>query len=521
MTSPLSPAPKGAVTTDSTKIELRSIRFEGNTLISGSTLQESVQSYFGRTITLAELQEAMGQIRSVYSRTGYLADAVIPPQQIVDGVVVIQVIEARLGKVVVEQEAGARLSAERATKLVTTTQPEGQLVRLSRFERGIRLLQSTPGAQTSVLVRPGMVPSTVDAVVFMKRAPLLTGMVGYDSYGSRSAGEHRLNAEANLESPLCIGDRLSVRYVHSDGLDYGRLVYLMPLGSSGLRAGVSGSWMAYGLGRELVSLDAKGDALTLGGFLTMPIITGRQASLWGFGSYDYKQYRDEQLAIRTDDKRLQSWSIGLSGGWGDHLLGEAWNSAGATVGLGQVDLSHNPDEGKSDEQTAGTAGNYSKLSLNFSRDQSLPLKDLRLYLSTTGQFSSGNLDSSEQFYLGGPYGVRAYPVSEGSGDFGLLCTVELRWRPIPKVQLAGFYDWGRIRQHADPWPDWQSTPEEPNNYGLDGFGACVTLQPLDGLSLKGTIAMRNGPNPLADAEGYDHDGTKRDPRYWIEATWQF
>ena len=40
----------------------------------------------------------------------------------------------------------------------------------------------------------------------------------------------------------------------------------------------------------------------------------------------------------------------------------------------------------------------------------------RLSLQETGT----NLDSSEDFLLGGPYGVRAYPLGEAPGDRGYL-----------------------------------------------------------------------------------------------------
>jgi hemolysin activation/secretion protein len=49
-----------------------------------------------------------------------------------------------------------------------------------------------------------------------------------------------------------------------------------------------------------------------------------------------------------------------------------------------------------------------------------------LYASFSGQRASKNLDSSEEFFLGGPNGVRAYPQGEGAGDEGWLSRLELR-----------------------------------------------------------------------------------------------
>ncbi|MFV3075305.1 hypothetical protein [Niveispirillum fermenti] len=93
-----------------------------------------------------------------------------------------------------------------------------------------------------------------------------------------------------------------------------------------------------------------------------------------------------------------------------------------------------------------------------------------------GQWSSTNLDSSEQFPLGGPAGVPADPVSEGSGDSRLPANLELH-RPVTE---------GMAR-------------------GLDLFGVIDA-----GYVLDGGLALRLNP-----------DGSTSDPRVWFTATAPF
>lgn len=73
-----------------------------------------------------------------------------------------------------------------------------------------------------------------------------------------------------------------------------------------------------------------------------------------------------------------------------------------------------------------TAGTYNKIRANILRRQDLNDRTY-LLLSARGQYAFDNLDSSEHFSLGGPYGVRAYPTSEASFKFGLL----FRPHPVP------------------------------------------------------------------------------------------
>ena len=82
-------------------------------------------------------------------------------------------------------------------------------------------------------------------------------------------------------------------------------------------------------------------------------------------------------------------------------------------------------------------------------------------VKVSGQKASRNLDSSEEFYLGGPNGVRAYAQGEGTGDEGALGTAEVRWHtPLRGLTLSTFYDAGAVRVSK----------------GLDGGADRVTLR---------------------------------------------
>ena len=61
-----------------------------------------------------------------------------------------------------------------------------------------------------------------------------------------------------------------------------------------------------------------------------------------------------------------------------------------------------------DRYTIGTAGSFDKIMLNAVRLQHLGDR-LQLFAQLNAQWSGGNLDSAEQFDMGGPYGVRAFP----------------------------------------------------------------------------------------------------------------
>ncbi|NTW52796.1 MAG: ShlB/FhaC/HecB family hemolysin secretion/activation protein [Chlorobiaceae bacterium] len=503
------------------KVTVRRFVIKGASLFSEGVLGQELSGYVGREATLADLNNAAKRITSYYARQGYLAEALVPAQDIVDGVVVIQVIEARLGSVRVAASEDVRFSRQRASDMVTGAQPSGEYIRIRDLERGLYLLQDTYGIRSSAVIRPGSGFGNVDAMITLASAPLVTGSVEFDNYGSVSTGELRANATVNINSPLNIGDRLSLKALYSDGINYGRALYTIPLGTHGLKAGVSVSYLDYRLGGDFASLDATGSALTAGGFVSMPLILSRRSNLYGIIGYDYRLFRDDIASDLVSEKSIHSGSIGLAGGWFDDMLGGGYTTAGATVSLGSLDLSRVSDVEALDRISANTSGSYQKINMSLSRIQQLSGSSTRFIVSIAGQLASKNLDVSEKFMLGGPNGVRAYSTNEGAGDEGFVVTAELRQSVTSALQLLAFYDYGMIRQYVDTWPGWTTDPGKSNIYSLDGIGIGILLSPMKGLSIKSSVATRLKTNPAANADGKDHDGTKREPRFWVEASYAF
>jgi hemolysin activation/secretion protein len=144
------------------------------------------------------------------------------------------------------------------------------------------------------------------------------------------------------------------------------------------------------------------------------------------------------------------------------------------------------------------------------------------YVAASGQFASKNLDSSEKFFLGGPYGVRAYPSNEGSGSEGKMLNVELRYQVAEQITVAAFYDWGQITQNKRNLTGDEGNPLSAlNSFNLSGYGLQISLRS----SIPGTMnliwARRLGANPNPTASGADQDGSYNPNRFWLTASIPF
>jgi hemolysin activation/secretion protein len=123
---------------------VRRIDIAGNTVLSTESLHALVASGEGRNLTLNDLDDLADRITQAYRAKGYPLDSAYVPQQTVqDGVVRIAVIEARYGKVTLQNN-----SAVANYPLNATLSPlqSGQPVTDYTLERSLLLLTDIPGA---------------------------------------------------------------------------------------------------------------------------------------------------------------------------------------------------------------------------------------------------------------------------------------------------------------------------------------------------------------------------------------
>jgi len=509
--SPIITPEEMKVAPDGQKITITSFKYVGNTLLSSQQLDAIVASYLNRPVSFAELQQAMTDITNAYRLEGWLIRSYLPRQDITEGIVTIQIVEAVFGKTRLEGSDLTRLNSQQLINLATESQASGESLNTNALDRALLLMDDLPGVTVIGRLGKGSGENETDLVLKMADEKLLVTDFGIDNAGSRSTGYERVTADFYLNSPLGLGDQATANLIHSQGNDYGRLAYSMPLGNDGWRMGVSGSYLSYDLiNSDFDGLDAKGSSSTLGVNANYPIIRSRLKNLFLGVNLDHNQFDNEANQATTTKYDINSLSLSLNGNLYDKLGGGGANAAGLRMSRGDVDL----DEINLAEDPL-LDGNFTKFTYYLSRQQVIT-DSTSLYLSLSGQESNTNLDSSEKFYLGGAYGVRAYPTSEGAGDEGQLVNIELRHRLPYNLNLTGFYDWGHVTVNHD-----NAQNDSPNSVDLKGAGLSLAWQGNSDQSLKLTWAHRLGNNPNPILNGDDQDGSHHTNRFWLQASMQF
>jgi hemolysin activation/secretion protein len=490
--------------------------FAGNKLLTSAQLAPAVAKFIDRPISFGDLQNAAIAVATAYRNAGWIVRAYLPQQEITGDTVTIQIVEAKLGAVRIEGNT-KRISSEQVKSIIEDAQAPGTPMNAKALDRALLLVSDLPGVIVTGKLAEGEQQAQTDIVAAIADGPLFSGDVTADNSGERPTGAGRLLADLNLNSPFGIGDRAAAVLLGSQGSNYERADYSLPVGSDGWRVGLNASHLDYKvITAEFAALDAHGTSTTAGLEASYPLLRSRLANLYVGFNVDDKRFDNSSGEITTTHYTIQTASASVYGNVFDNFGGGGANNASITLVQGIDDLAGSPNEA-ADALTTRDAGSFQKLRFSAARQQVITDR-FSLYADFSGQAASKNLDSSEKFYLGGPDGVRAYPVNEGGGAEGLLLNLEARERLPANFNAVGFFDWGSVHVNKD---NNIAGAALPNTDDLKGVGVSLAWQAKFGLSLKATFAHRLGSNPDPTSTGDDQDGSHIENRVWLQASIPF
>jgi len=512
------------------KTIIKSFKFEGDIkAFKVSDLQNLLLDLNGKSLTFDQMQLAADRIKDFYNAKGFfLAQAIIPKQEIKDGVLIILINEGKLDSKEPYKinKKDLRISEQRVKAYMDDALKDNFLK--ESVERGLLNINDNPGVRTSLTLEPGIDPGSTKMILDVNEGPLVQGSVSVDNYGNRYTGDLRATASIDFNNPTGIGDQIGIlgtKAIEGD-LELKKIFYNFPIGSDGLRGGAFYSVVDFKIGKELKTNPiSTGKAENANLNLKYPIYRSSAESLLTNFNYDKKYLYNTSTGSVTSDKELDNYTLGFTYQKIDQLFGGGYTQANINFTRGDLDLSKVPSSLSGDQTTTGykTNGSFNKQNIQLSRIQQLPEK-FTLNFVADAQFSSKNLDTSEKMSLGGPTGVRAYPTGEASGDEGYRYSLDLRYG-LGNFPYFGditpliFYDYGRIKQFKNK--DVSTTVVANNEYSLSGYGLGLEAVNSNNFSLKFIAAHTNGGNPGASTQGNDSDGRSDNTRYWILANFNF
>lgn len=406
-------------------------------------------------LAFTQLQQVADALTEKYRKAGFIFGTAFLPAQTIgqDHVVSIEVLEGTLGRVIVKGNKRYRASA-----IAASVEPlKGKVLRKGGVDSALLYARDLPGVSVSSTFQPGEKTGQTDLLMVANEAKRpYTITTGANNYGTSLTGRYRAQLGLTWNSPLGIGDSFAANVDYA--MDprnnvYGSLVYRAPTvvvpGLSGV-IGATRSELQLN-SSQLAALDVKGPSSSQYG-----------GADWKFVNTDTMQMQATLHYIR-EKSRLTSLGIPLSDESFD-VAELAWAMNRTDQRLHGIDLlqvslrkSIKDRSREPDLVSPNHASSFTSLRFSYTRLQFLT-KSQRAYFKLAGQWTNAALAPLEQFVIGGPDSVRAYPIADGLTDRGYYASLEYHvdapgfgnsispfyarpWREL--LELEAFIDYAR------------------------------------------------------------------------------
>lgn len=472
------PAAPAAAPVSEPRFDIRKFTVRGATLVTAEGLKLILAPYIGKNKDFGDVQKALEALERTYTSKGYSAvQVVLPEQEIDDGEVEFEIVEAKIGKIVVEgnkyfDEANVRASLPRLQ--------QGQAPNIFFISDNLRVANENPAKQTTVLLRSGTEEGQVDAVVRVADERPNKLSLTLDNTGTQQTGLFRLGLgyqNANLWNRDHV---LNAQYVTAPNDD-----------DRTNRLGLYPSQNVLIFGAQYrIPLYERGDTLdfTAGYSNVNSGVVANLFNISGSGSILGVRYNQNLEKIGDLEHKL---SYGLD--WRAYQsvvtqIGVAGAGLVPDVTVHPISLTYAGAYRKSENETnfyvsvvqnlpggndagtgafhgdpfavparpparAGANPRYFLTRWGFNHNRALP-RDWQLRWGMSGQLTRNMLVSGEQFGIGGADSVRGFLEREIINDNGYRGTLEIYTPdfggivPVSGARLRAlvFYDWGAVRR---------------------------------------------------------------------------
>ena len=197
------------------RIIVRKFAVIGNTVFTQAELERVLEPYTLRPISFTELLEVQRAVTQLYFDKGYISSgAFIPPQDLDDRVVKIQVIEGGVEAIEVTGLKRLKTSYVRSRLKLATESPLNQ----NQLLNALQLLRLDPLiANLSAELAAGVRPGSSILEVKIQEADAFSVALGIDNYNSPSVGTDRRLVRISHDNLVGWGDRFNAFYYNTDG----------------------------------------------------------------------------------------------------------------------------------------------------------------------------------------------------------------------------------------------------------------------------------------------------------------
>ncbi len=464
-------------------ISIKKIEVVGSTVFDAAKLDPIIRPLEGKQATEEQLTAAANAITQLYISNGYVtSQALFTPNNIVDGVAKIQVLEGKIERIDILGVTSLNPDYVRSRTQLGVGTP----LNANNLEDQLRLLRADPiFTSVDASLKAGSQNGFSILTITVVEANQLTGSVSFDNFSPPAVGSERIGAGLSYRNLFGMGDVFTTNYYRtttggSNQYDFGFSIPVNPMnGTVSLRFAPSNYRITQS---PFDAFNIRGNNEVYAATYRQPLIRNPREELALSLGYEYQRgqtFLFNDLAVpfgigaeadgtsRTSVFKFGQdytsrdtegvWSLRSQFSLGTGLFGTTFVTTPSSAflsWLGQI-------------QRVQVLGS-----------------DTILIGSLDTQLSADPLLPSQQFVIGGGQSVRGFRQNVRSGDNGIRLSLESRFvvarneegRTI--LQLAPFADLGTV------WNNSKNLNVLSNQIFLAGGGLGILFEPIKRLNLR-------------------------------------
>jgi hemolysin activation/secretion protein len=459
------PSPSQPLLSNNPIFVLKAVTVTGNTVIEQAAIDKAIAPFLNRPVGLRDLEELRQQVTLLYVKRGYInSGAVIPDQNISDGVLTLRVVEGTVTGIELTGNRYYRTSYLTDRLALGITRP----FNVNDLGQRQQILLTEPFlSRLNLNILPGLVPG--EARVTGDVTEILPYTVSFQIANDQSptVGEIRGQVQAVAGNLLGFGDIFAVQYGRSGGLNDGAVSYSFPIAADDtritLRYDVNDTLV---ISQQLQALNITSQYQSIAVGVSRPFYRTPEQNLTLGLSMEWRESRtfllSEPFAFvpGSDNGNTNVTAVRFYQSWLDQNA-ERVLALRSTFSLGIDALGATVTGTKPSGQFFDWLGQAQFVHRIF--------RDWEFVARGSLQLSADPLFPIEQFVLGGMSTVRGYREYLSATDNAFAGTLELRVPvgrlPLPRVstndadgtvQLAPFFDRGI------GWNTGRATPPDSN-----------------------------------------------------------
>lgn len=435
------------------KFLIKKIELVGCESFTPQAFSPIIEEYENKQLSLSDLDGLAKEIERMYLRLGVIAAVFVPPQEIKEKTVVLQVVEARMGELGIQEDE--YFKKERLNYYWKI--PQGEILHYDKLSRSIQLMNKNPDRQVKGALHAGKKLGTTDVSLSSQTRLPLHFISSFDREGAVATGRSRLSYGMRHNNFLGLDDTFITSY--TSGRDFSGIYtyHSLPITSDG-----ASLLYGYSQNKSIPTKEFKANELkskTKNTTLSLHQDLYRGDKYLGevFLGFDAK---DKTTWINTgvfNRDRLRIFNIG-----GNFVRRDFGSNTYTSLEFSQGADAFGASSKGNPLASRQAKSNFSRLNLGLQHKRILPL-NLQANVKFKTQVAYTKLTPQEEFSLGGIDSVRGYPAGDYLADNAVSNNLELlipgffipkTWRlpyeqDVLREQTTALifvdYGWGRRR----------------------------------------------------------------------------